>query len=42
MSGSAFVVPLNREADLVTVVRSAGYEVRRDDGLIGSMNAVSY
>lgn len=42
MSGSAFVVPLNREADLVTVVHSAGYEVRRDDGLIGSMSAVSY
>jgi hypothetical protein len=42
MSGSAFAIPLSREAGLMTVVRSAGYEVCRDDGLIGSMSAVSY
>ena len=42
MSGSAFAIPLNRESDLITVVRSAGYELCRDDGLMGGMSAVSY
>jgi hypothetical protein len=42
MSGSSFAVPLERETDLVTVVRRSGYEVRRDDGLLGSLSGVSY
>ena len=42
MSGSSFAVPLDREADLLAVARSGGYEVRRDDGLVGSLSRVSY
>ena len=42
MSGSSFAVPLDREADLVTLVHAAGYKIRRDDGLISSLSAVSY
>jgi hypothetical protein len=37
LNGSCFAIPLEKEDDLLTVLRSAGYEVRRDDGLISSI-----
>jgi hypothetical protein len=37
LSGSSFAIPLAREDDLVNVLRSAGYAVRRDDDLINSL-----
>ena len=38
MSGSSFVIPLDREDALRGVLRSVGYEFRRDDGLVNSLN----
>lgn len=40
MSGSALNIPLTREEDLVSVIRSAGYSVYRDDGLVNSLNSL--
>jgi hypothetical protein len=37
LNGSYFAIPLDREMDMVSVLRSAGFEVRRDDGLIASI-----
>jgi hypothetical protein len=37
LNGSSFAIPLDREDDLVNALRSAGYEVRRDDDLIDSL-----
>ena len=34
LNGFYFAVPLSREADMISVLRSAGYRVRRDDGLV--------
>ena len=42
MSGSSFAVPLAREADLVAVLCSGGFEVSRDDGLVASLSRVPY
>jgi hypothetical protein len=37
LNGSYLAIPLDREADLVHSVRSAGFEMRRDDGLVASI-----
>jgi hypothetical protein len=37
VNGSSFAIPLNRQEDLVRILRSAGYEVRRGDDLINSL-----
>ena len=38
-NGPFFAIPLEREADLMNVVRSVGYEVHGDDSLIASIGA---
>jgi hypothetical protein len=40
LSGSFFAVPLDREADMVNVLRSAGYEVIQDGSLIYSIGRI--
>jgi hypothetical protein len=35
LNGDFLAIPLDREADMVNVLRSAGYDVRRNDELIG-------
>lgn len=37
LNGSYFAVPLERETDMVSVLRSAGISVRRDDDLVASI-----
>jgi hypothetical protein len=37
LNGSYFAIPLEREADMVDALRSAGFEVRRDDDLVASI-----
>jgi len=41
LNGSYLAIPLDREADMVSVLRSAGFEVHRDDGLIASIGLPS-
>ncbi len=38
-NGPYFAIPLESEADLVSIVQSAGYVVHRDDALIASIDA---
>jgi hypothetical protein len=37
LNGSSFVVPLDSEEKMRDVLRAAGYEFRRDDGLVNSL-----
>jgi len=37
LNGSYFAIPLEREADMVDVLRSAGFEVSRDDDLVANI-----
>jgi hypothetical protein len=37
LNGPYFAIPLDREEDLISVLRSAGYAARRDDDLISSL-----
>ena len=37
LNGSYFAIPLEREGDMVDVLRSAGFEARRDDDLVASI-----